>query len=309
MAKWNRTNTILAAAVLAAGAAAAGLLFWGRAGRADRSPDTLVIQGEPSLAKRNGVAFPLFARINARDYDEIHGGRNYGTHLGYMNNGAWAAYRVDFGEGATAMAVKVGVPAGRDDCRIQVRLDSLDGPVIGDVRLKPTGGDGLHTSAWQETPLEPARGVHKVYLSSVDGSDMGNLTAIRFVRDPLSATTLVHFDAYDALSGVADEGERLGNLDQGDWARFRKLDFGAGGVSWLNAKVGVPTDFAGQRLEFRIDRPDGPIVAEVTTEDTGGWGAGRLLRVPVTPISGVHDLYVTPVGRSVGSLFSFQFER
>jgi hypothetical protein len=75
-----------------------------------------------------------------------------------------------------------------------------------------------------------------------------------------------------------------------------------------DADVGVPAEFAGQRLEFRVDRPDGPIVAEVTTEPSGGWGAPRSVRVPVTPVTGVRDLYVTPVGQAVGSLFSFQFQ-
>ena len=306
MLKLNRSNIIVSIAILSAGVAVV-LFARGRSGRADNGPDTLVLQGDPALIKRRGSTFPLFARIPARDYEQMHGGRDYGSHLGYMNRGAWAAYRVDFGAGATGMAVKSGVPAGRTDCRIQVRLDSTDGPIIGDIRLQPTGGDGLHVSLWQETPLKSVGGIHKVYLMSVDGSDMGNLVAVRFVRDPRPATTKVSFDGYDALHGIEDQEQRLGSLDGGEWACFRKLDFGRG-ASWLTADVGAPAEFAGQRLEFRVDRPDGPILAEVTVESTGGWGAGRPIRVPATPVTGVHDVYVTPVGRSVGSLFSFQFE-
>lgn len=311
MLQIKRTTLILAvvflAVVFVVSGAATVLLFRSNVWRASGDVDTMVVQGEAGLTGRTGAAFPLFARIDARDFEELRGGRDYGTHLGHMDGDAWAGYRVDFGEGATAMMVKVGVPAGREDCRIRVRLDRPDGPIIGDARMNDTGGDGLELPAWQEVPLKATRGVHKVYLTPPSGCGTGNLFAIRFVRDPRPATAEILFDAYDELSGIEDQGTRLGSLDQGDWVRYRKLDLGSG-VSWLNANVGVPVQFAGQRLEFRVGRPDGPIVAEVVLGDSGGWGSGRWVRVPVTPVSGVHDLYVTPVGRAVGSLFAFRFE-
>ena len=307
MAKFNRKHVMVAAAAVLS-AAGGVLIVRGVSGRGGGNADTMVIEGAPAAARHNAAAFPVFAVIPAREYDQLHAARDYGTHLGYTNDGAWASYRVDFGEGATAVAVKTGVPEGRTNARIQLRLDAPDGQLIGDIRLKPTGGDGLYASVWQEAPLQPVRGVHKVYLTSLAGGSMGNLSAIRFVRDPQPATSLIRFDAYEELAGIEDQGERLGSLDRGDWARFRKLDFGSG-LTWLNATVGVPAEFAGKRLEFRLDRPDGPIIAEVTMQSTGGWGAGRAVRVPVTPVPGVHDLYVTPVGNSVGSLFSFRFEQ
>jgi hypothetical protein len=133
-----------------------------------RVPDTALDlrRRAAAAAPRVGTPFPLFARIAARDYHELHGnGRDYGTHLGHMNGDARVCYRIDLGPtGATAMMARTGVPAGRTDCRVQVRLDAPDGPVVGDAKLTPTGGDGLATDLWQEVPLKPANGVRKVYL-------------------------------------------------------------------------------------------------------------------------------------------------
>ena len=52
--------------------------------------------------------------------------------------------------------------------------------------------------------------------------------------------------------------------------------------------------YAGNHIEFRLDKPTGPIIGYVVTQSTGGWnkfvtGSGTVGGVT----SGVHDLYVT----------------
>jgi hypothetical protein len=79
-----------------------------------------------------------------------------------LDPGDWALYNdIDFGAGATSFTATVA--ALKSGKRIQVRLDSANGTVIGTLIVGATGG--LTTFKPQRTAITKVAGVHNVYLT------------------------------------------------------------------------------------------------------------------------------------------------
>lgn len=121
--------------------------------------------------------------LEATDAHEAAGSQ----HIGFIANGDWARYDdVDFGSGtaATFLArVASGVHEGASG-RVEARLDSPTGPVLGSFELASTGG-------WQcwETRTAPAAGAgvtgrHTVYLTftSSQREEFVNVSWFKFHR-------------------------------------------------------------------------------------------------------------------------------
>jgi len=105
-----------------------------------------------------------------------------------------------------------------------------------------------------------------------------------------------------------DGGFHLGYAAAGSWAEFRNVDFGAGVRS---VDVRVASAGTGGTLEFRLDSPNGPLIAQAPLPVTGGWQTWRTVTAPVAGASGVRDLYVVFTRQSgtggLGNLNWFQF--
>lgn len=87
----------------------------------------------------------------------------------------------------------------------------------------------------------------------------------------------------------AEGGFNLGYAAAGSWAGYRNVDFGAG-VTAVEARVA--SGGTGGTLEFRLDAPDGPLIAQAPLPVTGGWQSWTTVSAPVTGAAGVRDLYV-----------------
>jgi glucosylceramidase len=109
----------------------------------------------------------------------------------------------------------------------------------------------------------------------------------------------------------ANRGYDVGFANDGDYAVYKNIDFGAG-VSQLNARMACAGNCGGT-LEFHLDSISGAIVASVTIPATAGWQTWRTISAPAASATGVHDLYVVfkagPAGTSaLGNLNWFQFQ-
>ncbi|WP_322922269.1 glycoside hydrolase family 43 protein [Paenibacillus campi] len=96
-----------------------------------------------------------------------------------INNGDWVAVgRADFGSvGAKAFKAIVASTSGG---KIEVRLDSVNGTLVGTLQVPATGG----MQTWKEvqTNISNATGVHNLYLVFTGGSgNLFNLDAWQFV--------------------------------------------------------------------------------------------------------------------------------
>ncbi|MFG2055555.1 ThuA domain-containing protein [Micromonospora sp. NPDC048930] len=100
-------------------------------------------------------------------------------------------------------------------------------------------------------------------------------------------------------AGTAHGGKRVGYIDNGDWIAFDTYNLT--GITGVQARVS--SGGGGGTLEFRTDRPDGPLVASMAVANTGGWDT--YVDSPVVPVAdpgGTHRLYLVFKG-SGGGLF------
>lgn len=107
--------------------------------------------------------------------------------------------------------------------------------------------------------------------------------------------------------GRSDTDEHLTQIIDGDWAAYKRLDFG-GGVSAFQVRAGSLA--YGGALEVRLDAPDGPLAGTCAVTRTGGWQQWETFTCPIDgAATGIRALYLVFRGAH-GRLFdlkSFRF--
>jgi hypothetical protein len=117
-----------------------------------------------------------------------------GQDVGWLANGDWMRYNgVDLGAAGT-LTTSIRVAASRDDANprpgtVEVRTDSLTGPLVGSIPIDSTGG-------WQSWVTKTgsqasAGGTHDIYLVMVSpqGRDFVNINWFAFSTGAASTTT------------------------------------------------------------------------------------------------------------------------
>jgi hypothetical protein len=114
----------------------------------------------------------------------------------------------------------------------------------------------------------------------------------------------------DPMPGV------ISYVDDGDWVRYRSVNFGAGhAIARVRARVATP--YAGGHITFHVGSLDGPVLADIAVEPTGTWYRDFVSQATAASagITGVHDVYVRFSGPGNGSGWGiadvdwFKFER
>lgn len=105
-------------------------------------------------------------------------------------------------------------------------------------------------------------------------------------------------------------GYVLDNIHVNDWAMYAGVEFGGNGdydKTPDSLKVIASSATTGGMVEVWLDSIDtGQKVAECTISNTGSWKTFQTFTVPVTPISGRHDVYLRFTGTESGKLFQLQ---
>ena len=88
----------------------------------------------------------------------------------------------------------------------------------------------------------------------------------------------------------------MGAIEHGDVIGYGPRDLeGIGAITFR-----VSSDGEGGTIELRAGAPDGPLVAELDVEPTGGWDTYRELTAPVTDPGGAHELFLRFVNPDAG---------
>jgi hypothetical protein len=219
--------------------------------------------------------------------------------------------KVDFGSGVSQFQYNVGVASPYDGGRVEVRIDSPTGTVLGTLTIANTGS--FDTQTTQTISVQSATGIHDLYLihkgsNSGGKAAAGNVDWFKFASGSgggttyRNATSRIEAESENAQQGVTDYGTSIGNIDAGDWLRY-DLDFGSG-VSSFTANIGVPAAYAGKQIQVRLDSTTGTIVGTLTVQSTGDWGTYQQQSVNLsqTP-TGQRSVFLTFSGGSgVGNL-------
>ena len=119
-------------------------------------------------------------KIDAESYNAHNGVRKGRTVIGYLNSGDWARYDgVDFGDGSlTTFKVRLSVADGWQGKRIELRVGSPTGKVIGSLTTLSTGN--WDTYREQSVRVSRVTGVQTLYLVFAGGNGVAVIDSFRF---------------------------------------------------------------------------------------------------------------------------------
>ncbi len=144
-------------------------------------PVTYTTDGVVQLRKLDPYTDVEAETMNAQSGIETEDSVGGGRHVRFAVDGAWTKVAgVDFGSGG-AKRFSARVASGGDGGRIEIRLDSATGPLVGMCEAGATGGG--QNWARISCAVAGATGVHDVYLKFKAGSSTGlNVDSWRFER-------------------------------------------------------------------------------------------------------------------------------
>ncbi|NLL01268.1 MAG: family 43 glycosylhydrolase [Clostridiales bacterium] len=100
---------------------------------------------------------------------------------------------------------------------------------------------------------------------------------------------------YEAEASNASSKVYLGDIDNGDWISVSQVDFGEKGPESLTLSYAASQNNGGA-VRISLDSLDGDAIAYVEITDTKGLDNFVEVTVPVSQVTGIHDIYFTFVG-------------
>lgn len=196
---------------------------------------------------------------------------------------AYAAYALDFENDCDSLYMRL---SGASEGKITLRADGVNGDIIGETEVSPS--EDAYRSVF--CAYRPLTGAHTLFLNFEGNIELSEFRACREKR----INEIMEAEDCDLTHGsvraepCAEGGQNLGYVTSGDWAAFLNVDLGEGAKEVYLRLAG-----SGQSCRLRLDSPVGPVLAECGPADTGGWGSYETFRYDISPVSGVHDIYIT----------------
>ncbi|MDP4183504.1 MAG: carbohydrate-binding protein, partial [Bacillota bacterium] len=186
-----------------------------------------------------------FSQIEAEDFNSQSGIQSEtcnegGQNVGYIENGDYAVYNnINFGSGATSFQARVSSGSSGGD--IEIRLDSVSGPLVGKCSVSATSDWQTWTTA--SCNITGANGTHDLYLKFTGGSGyLFNMNWWKFgANTPITTST----PTSTPTSGVSADLNHDGVINMAD-------------VILLATKFGAVKGGAGYIEEYDLNR-DGAI--------------------------------------------------
>jgi hypothetical protein len=190
-----------------------------------------------------------------------------GMDVGFIDNGDYLKVKgVAFGTGASSFSARVA--SATSGGRIEVRLDSASGSVVGTCTVTGTGG----WQSWTTTtcPVTGATGTHDLYLRFAGGSgSLFNVDWWQFGAGGSSTPTSYRITNRASGQVVDVQAPNLDDLavvgqwsDNGTaWQQWRFLDAGNGNVRLQSVNSGKCVDITG------ASTADGAAVIQYTCHD------------------------------------------
>lgn len=231
-----------------------------------------------------------------------------GWYIGSCDNGNWAAYsEINLRDGATEMRARIasGHSTESHPGNIEIRLDAVDGRLIGRLSIAGTGS----WSNWeiQEAVLDGATGTHDIYLVFVGVETMNGLCDMDWFEidvddDPTPPPPPGNVLTLEAEHYSAEQGTQIiwsphavGHIDNGDWLRYDNVDLFDGAV-YFTATLASDQEsgmYTGAVIEIRVDGIGGELLGFLEVKGTGSWSTYVQQSAVLNGAgSGVHDLYL-----------------
>ena len=223
-------------------------------------------------------------RLEAEAYDSYEGGfiesastddaDPQGRILRLIKPGDWVRFA---GVDLNAMkSVNARYGVASDDLFIEVRIDAVDGTLIGTIELSNSGGwNNWETAGSSLTEVSAIHDVYFIYQSETSAlfgsSNWFEFSDQAYVA-PLDPESRIEAEDFTRNSGTVtisttdmDGEEELSSIQNGDWIMFEQLDL----TELSNVDVRVASPNTGSRIELRTGSYDGALLAFVLIPNTG----------------------------------------
>lgn len=262
------------------------------------------------------------------------------TNIGGTYKDAWLMFsNINFDETDVNKA-SVRLVSKNDNCApagaIELRLDSLDGDIIGTIPLRHTGSSWNAYSVFINDLDVPVTGLHDLFFIMRDTTNsgrsyIGNIDYLEFSygENPepeyKNAYSNIEFEDYDSWSvgGMKIEtsndntaGKRITNIGgtgNNNWIQFN-VDFAGNGADKFSVRYVLNTSHsANSKLELRLGATDGELIGTISLPQTSGnWNDYTTVSADlVKQIDGNQDVFVLLLGdegKAVANLDYFVFE-
>ncbi|MNM38546.1 Arabinoxylan arabinofuranohydrolase precursor [compost metagenome] len=228
------------------------------------------------------------------------GGPENNLNVTSINNGDWIAVgNADFGtSGAKTFKANVASTIGG---KIEVRLDSVTGTLVGTLAVPSTGG----TQTWSEieTVVSGATGVHNVFLVFT-GADTGNLFNFdywQFTQNSTSTgttyeaetnTTLTNVAVETAYSGYSGSGYVNFNASTDATIQWNNVYCASSGTK--NVKFRYALDTGTRNLDVYVNGTK--VISNTAFAATGSWSTWGEKTVQVPMNAGTNTVKVVTTG-------------
>lgn len=220
-----------------------------------------------------------------------------GRQVGFTKAGEWIEYTVKVAATGT-FNITTLVSSMNAGGKFHIEVDGVD--KTGQLSVGNTGSWTKFASV-TKTGVSLTAGQHVVRLKMDSVGSLGytgNFDAIRFQQTsaPVVAATPITLNgsAFAAQGGVATSGKVVGYLDQGDWIKYKGINFGTTGFTKFTARIASAN--AGRKIEIRLGSGTGQVIGTLTVSATGGWGVYKEQSTTLSKVTGTHDVYLTFAG-------------
>jgi len=225
--------------------------------------------------------------LQAESFSSMNGVTQTANYVGSCDNGDWICFNnVTLGtNGYNQLAANVAVPDEYAGGQVEIRLDSLTGTLVGNLTVQSTGS--WYTYAQQAISLTGATGTHNVYFKFTGSWGVGVFDYFRFQTAPLT----VQAEGYNSMNGITQGATCIGSCDNGDWICFNNIDLGSG-YSKIIANAAVTDEYAGGKVEVRLDSTTGTLLGTLSVQSTGAWNIFTEQALNIYKGTGTHNIHI-----------------
>lgn len=257
------------------------------------------------LVKQSDEILNPYDKVEAEYYSQMNGpgtencGDEGGTkNIAYTANGHWLKYsNLDFTKGATKFLARIASNSSEaePDPELELRLDSLDGEVIGTMKAEKNG-------EWQKyitvsCDVKNIDGMHDVYMVF---KGPFNFNWFMFKGQDINPYDRYEAEDFSDKNGVNTEncGDEGGTKNVcwvavGHWVKYESVGFTKGSKKFL-ARIACNSGDAepDPELELRLDSVDGELIGTMKSAKNGEWQKYITVECDVKDVRGTHDVYM-----------------
>ena len=117
--------------------------------------------------------------LQAEDFDTGKGVKRATTNIGSLDTGDWIKFDdVNFGDGVTKLELRLALPSRAAGKKIEVRVGSQSGSLMGTLTTTGTGDWNVYRS--QSTSLREISGVKDLFLVFRGGGGVAVIDSLKF---------------------------------------------------------------------------------------------------------------------------------